>query len=265
MKQKVKIRKIVFCIIGTMCTISFFILGASSCFFWVDGYFQFNEWITSVLSYVGVLISGVFTMIGIVVTLNMSIDESERIKKEKIEKLKLILRFEVNSFISSLEEVVLDYLVKRNNNLNEILSAKKRGKIIILDNPKFEYNKIYKMDSECKNYIYELILLDDKSSISKQYIDFYKMYSILIENIDSINYSERNVYELTSKFLNRKYEYVLYYLITFKQELTVDENRKTELNNLISELTSEFKSEKSKKSKCVNTIMRDLNINKFDE
>ncbi|HBI7143882.1 TPA: hypothetical protein K8M87_002109, partial [Clostridium perfringens] len=87
------------------------VIGAFSWIYFSDGYFR--EWIGLISSLIGSLIGGIITMVGVILTLNRTIDSEEEQKKEKIKKLKMILRFEIENFIISFEKEILRYVKER--------------------------------------------------------------------------------------------------------------------------------------------------------
>ena len=184
--------KLIFELILFSIGFSIFIAYLIHFFFYVDGYFQFNEWMTSIVGLTGALIGGIITMAGVVYTLNSNISDKENETNDKIKKIKFILKYEIETFVNSLENEILNYTEKSLNNSKDYLKYNQNKN-------KFKRDNLYKMDIRFKEYMYYLILLDNNlngesnNNIDENLIELYKNYSILIEkdfktvsNIDDI-------------------------------------------------------------------------------
>ncbi|MDK0582261.1 hypothetical protein [Clostridium perfringens] len=200
MKKKKDNVKLIFELILLSIGLIFIIAYLSKFFFYVDGYFQFNEWIASIIGLIGALIGGIFTMVGVIYTLNSSISDKESEKNEKIKRLKFILKYEIEYFIDSLKNEILNYTEKKlkilEGNLNVFNGSREKNI--------FKIENVYKMDSRFKEYMYELILLDNSDDFKDELIEFFRSYSLISQqsyNIDEVGDEIKKFYSSECNYL----------------------------------------------------------------
>ena len=116
----------------------------------------------------GVLISGVITMMGVVLTLNRNINSEQKAEKlelqkkqNKIENLKMILKYEIEMFVQYSEEIVLSFI-------NSIIAQWEDEKKEFLEIRDSDY---YFISEKFNDFIYELLMLSDEKD--KVYIQKY--------------------------------------------------------------------------------------------
>ena len=194
-KENMKLlRDLIFASFGVISIIAYL----SKFFFYVNGYFQFNEWITVVISLVGALIGGIFTMLGVVLTLNKNIswnEDKEKKEKEILEKkereeikvLALQIYSEIEVYVNSIREYtlnVLDLKIKyalTNNCDGDRFEEKCKQWIWI--------NDIYFMSDNIKDNFYALVSKDIFQEKNKLINSFIKL-NINHERTKQIFYSD---------------------------------------------------------------------------
>ncbi|EJT6491315.1 hypothetical protein ACV3ON_00140 [Clostridium perfringens] len=239
------------------------VIGSFSWIYFSDGYFR--EWIGLISSLIGSLIGGIITMVGVVLTLNRAIDSEEEQKKEKIKKLKIILRFEIENFVNSFEKEILRYIEKRNIVINENLEQLRTRYDLNFHQEEIYCENIYKIDTQCKEYIYELMLLDNNFK-SDELIEFYKLYSILEKKLPTINSNIRDIKESILKFLASDYSKMInhvHYLAFDDREnmvmgLALIEGNKEKINKSLDVLNKEFNNGINHKSDLIYKILEYL-------
>lgn len=265
MKQKLKNMEILYLLIKISGGIFIAIASLSIYFFFVNGYFQYKDWITLVISFAGTLLGGIITMSGVVLSLNRTIDNEEKQVNEKIKKLKIILGFEIENFISSFEKEILRYIEKQRLIVNENLDKLNTKPEFNLWQERINYKNIYKVDSNCKEYIYELILLDNKAN-TNELIEFYKLYSILEEKLPTINSNIKDIEESISKFLSKNYKdimaYIHYWGFGHEENMVIGLNfiqgNRKEINSDINNLSKELKNGVIHKSELICRVLNYL-------
>ena len=107
------------------------VIAFSSLAFYINGYFQFKDWTILVVSLAGALMGGIFTMLGVVLTLNRSISDREEAdkrqaeessieKKESIKTEIFIVKTEIEQFLDSIKNAMeSEILLKHQNAIPE--------------------------------------------------------------------------------------------------------------------------------------------------
>lgn len=134
-------------------------------FFWNNDGIDYETWIPLVVTFAGSLIGGIFTMLGVVFTLNKSINLEEERKKDELNKLALIIYSEVKAYADSIKEYNLDCirlkLLKRlidNNEFEDIAN-------------KYDYrDKLYYISPNIREMFYEVIRFDYDENILQYFI-----------------------------------------------------------------------------------------------
>ena len=91
-------------IIKFSCMLLFVVASISLAFFWNNDGIDYKTWIPLVVSFGGALAGGIFTMLGVVLTLNKSITLEEERRKDEINKLALIVYSELKAYANSVKE-----------------------------------------------------------------------------------------------------------------------------------------------------------------
>ncbi|WP_415326704.1 hypothetical protein [Clostridium perfringens] len=242
------------------------VIGAISWGYFKDGYFR--EWISLIISLLGSLIGAVIAMAGVILTLNRSIDSEEKQKLERIKKLKIILRFEIEKFISSFEKEILRYIYERKSIVDSDIEQVHSKYEFETRKGEIKYKNIYKISSQFKEYIYELMLLDNNFK-TNELMDFYEVYSILEEKLPDINLDVKEIEEGINTFLSSKYSDIMDYVHYrfFDNEefkvvgLNLIENKKDKIGKELSELYKEVDKGNIHKSNLTNKVLEYLKEN----
>ncbi|MDM0744605.1 hypothetical protein QTI42_03015 [Clostridium perfringens] len=182
MDKKKENIKTLFYIICASLALFLVISSLSSFFFYINGYFQFKDWISSVVSLAGALIGGIFTMLGVVLSLNRSISEREELEKKEVEKRireereflrtqSFIVKSEMESYLKSIDKCVMRAI---QNKIFDLCSTDKSFDdfcdiFMVFDN-------IYFMTDGVREKFYEIISrveCDDKKDIINIFIKLY--------------------------------------------------------------------------------------------
>ena len=161
------------------------VVGASTFYYFSDGYFR--EWLIMMIGLLGVLISGVITMMGVVLTLNRNINSEQKAEKlelqkkqNKIENLKMILKYEIEMFVQYSEEIVLSFI-------NSIIAQWEDEKKEFLEIRDSDY---YFISEKFNDFIYELLMLSDEKD--KVYIRELLNFSYIYKNIKKTIDNDKN-------------------------------------------------------------------------
>lgn len=159
------------------------VVSAIALIFFRDGSdLDYKGWITLVISLGGAIVGGIFTMLGVVLTLNRSITEKEELekekqlskeidKKEKLKVMSLQVYYEIDSYINSIKKYTLNVLdIKIKYGFKENVDDNKieelcRGWIWI--------NDIYFMADNIKDIFYKIMSngdFEDKENLIKTFV-----------------------------------------------------------------------------------------------
>lgn len=167
-KENMKTLFYIICVSGALFLI---IASLSSFFFYINGYFQFKDWIVSVVSLAGALIGSIFTMLGVVLSLNRSISEKENEEYEDLKTQIFIVKSEVQAYMESIEKCAKKAIDSKIFELS-------------LDDKSFEYycditmvfDNIYFMADGVRESFYKIISkvnYDNKKEIINIFIKLY--------------------------------------------------------------------------------------------
>lgn len=214
-----------------------------------------KEWVFAFLTLVGSLLGGITTMLAIYKTIkhdniqrNISdrklLSEKEKNKKEKLNKLKMILKYEVEMFTEHCENMVLIFI-------NSIISQWGKENIELVE---IRDSDFYELTSNFKEFTYELLMISSEkdSEEIKRLLDFYNNFVNIKKEIKG----NKNQYDipriLSDVALSSEIKDLLYY-VTVEQmwiKINKDLNEKfnikiyteKELGDKISKLYEEFES-----------------------
>lgn len=234
-KENMKTLFYIICVSGAF----FLVISAlSSFFFYVNGYFQFKDWIISVVSLAGALIGGIFTMLGVVLTLNRNISDKEKDEKIYLRTQCFIVKSEIKSYLDSIEKCVKNAI---NNKIYELSS----------DTDGFDYfcdllltfDSIYFMTDSLREKFYEVISKldhDNKKNIINIFINLYTNHEMIKKIcLDKSNKSEDILNKLIIKNFNGNF-------IMIKSNIfdSVDDIRKDFNEGKLSELELRIEAQK---------------------
>lgn len=239
------------------------LIGAISFGYFKDGYFR--EWISLISSLIGSLIGAVIAMAGVILTLNRAIDSEEKQKIERIKKLKIILRFEIENFIISFEKEILRYVNERKYIIDLDIEEVNRTYDFQIFKGDIKNKDIYKISSQFKDYIYELMLLDNNLEINGL-MEFYRVYSILEGKLPDINSNVKDIEEGIDTFLSNDYEDIMnyvHYQFFDNEDLKVMglnsiHHKKDEVGKYLNKLNKEFDKGNIHKSDLTNNVLEYL-------
>lgn len=171
MKQKKDNMKILAYIIGASSGLFIAIISFSSLFFYVDGQFQLKDYVISAISLAGALIGGIFTMLGVVLTLNRNISDKENEEEKYLRTQAFIVKSEIEAYLDSIEKCAKDAVY------NKIVE-------LSLNDDNFDYfcdifmtfNGIYFMADSVREKFYEFISkleYDNKKEMINIFIKLY--------------------------------------------------------------------------------------------
>ncbi|NGT62310.1 hypothetical protein G6Z11_14610, partial [Clostridium perfringens] len=166
---------------------------------------------------------------------------------------------------NSFEKEILRYIEKRNIVINENLEQLRTRYDLNFHQEEIYCENIYKIDTQCKEYIYELMLLDNNFK-SDELIEFYKLYSILEKKLPTINSNIRDIKESILKFLASDYSKMInhvHYLAFDDREnmvmgLALIEGNKEKINKSLDVLNKEFNNGINHKSDLIYKILEYL-------
>ncbi|MDU1322148.1 MAG: hypothetical protein E6931_11645 [Clostridium botulinum] len=159
-----------------------------------------KEWIFAFLTLVGSLLGGFTTMLAVYKTIkydniqrNISerkiLFEKEENKKEKLNKLKMILKYEVEMYTVRCESIVLDFI-------NAVVAQwdKENIQFIQVSNSDF-----YELSSNFKEFIYELLMISSEKNNDeiKRLFDFYNNFVNVKAKVKNSKY--QNIPRILSK------------------------------------------------------------------
>lgn len=175
-----------------------------------NGYYR--EWLTLMINLTGILLSIIFTTAGVILTINRNYDNETKKQEEKLRKLKVIVKFEIENFINSFEKEILIYINSRVTSMYRNINKINRG-IYDLEyfGERINSNNIYKIDNKFKDYIYDLILLDNTLN-EESLMEFYTVYNLLKKKLYTINEDIREIEEPVIKFLSDEYKKLINYV-----------------------------------------------------
>lgn len=183
MNQKKENMKIIRDLIITLTIIILIISYFSKFFFYVNGYFQFNEWITSFIGLIGAGMGGIFTMLGVVLTLNRNISDQEKKEKKELVRIAYLINIESKLFLESIESYLL------NMKLGELIVIKDfSAKLKKEENFRGFYEKRYIISDSYKDNVTKLSLLlkDDELWIIEKLLGLDSL-SRKLNNVTNIN------------------------------------------------------------------------------
>lgn len=140
--------------------------------FWVDGYLQVNEWTSAIISLIGAFVGGIFTMLGVVLTLNRNISDKENEEEKYLRTQAFIVKSEIEAYMKSIEKCVIRAIDTKTFELS------------LDDNNDFEYycdmsmvfDDIYFMSEGVRESFYKIISkvnYDNKKEIINIFIKLY--------------------------------------------------------------------------------------------
>ncbi|XZK28621.1 hypothetical protein ACSXCN_08705 [Clostridium perfringens] len=154
--------------------------------FFVDGYLQVNEWTATIISLIGALIGGIFTMLGVVFTLNKSISDQEKKNKKELVRLIYLIQMESKLFLESIESYLLNI---------------KLGELIVIKNLNAEFKEENRFSGF---YEWRYIISDSyKDNISKISLLLHDDELWIVEKLlwlDSLSRKINNVTDLNNEF-----------------------------------------------------------------
>ncbi|ELU5586532.1 hypothetical protein SCB17_000931 [Clostridium perfringens] len=154
----------------------------SSKFFYIDYYFQYKDWMISLVSLAGALVGGIITMFGVVLTLNRSISEKEELNRKEKEKLEKEKKEELKITALQVYHEIKAYIESvKNYNLKVLELKLKYGLNDSCDGDEFEkeckkwtwINDLYFMSDDVKDLFYKLVsenVFENKDKMIKTYI-----------------------------------------------------------------------------------------------
>lgn len=207
----------------------------SSSFFYVDNIFDYKAWITLVVGLGGALAGGIFTMFGVIKTIENEKNNRKLEKKEYLDNLRMRLNIEINHSLESIKEYYISALKTELDHLNLRLKlidlgCEEKKKISILNDKDFNnlllvspsVTDIFLCDLNIKNDFYELInnkeFIDKiyRKNILNEFFQFYnfenKLYELGSEH--KIKSSKFKFY-ITNKYISKKFTEVNAILETF--------------------------------------------------
>lgn len=139
--------------------------------FFVDGYLQVNEWTTNIISLIGAFIGGIFTMLGVVFTLNKSISNQEKKEREYLKTQIFIVKSEIEAHVESVEDFIILTMKKEVEKLDS--SWDKLGGF---NNLFMSTETIYFMSDNIREVFYEVLKnidIDNKKEYINAFIGLY--------------------------------------------------------------------------------------------
>lgn len=243
------------------------------CIWGMAGLFTFNqfsngyyrEWLTLMTNLAGILLSIIFATAGVILTINRNYDNETKKQMEKLRKLKVIIKFEIENFINSFEKEILIYVKSRTISMNDNISKINKGRYDLeCFSEKINFNNIYKIDSKFKDYIYDLILLDNTLN-EESLMEFYTEYNLLEKNLPTINEEIIGIKEPIIKFLSDEYGELINYVhhLGFNDDngwlaaglSLISEDSKRNINEIITKLENDTKNNINHKSDLVVKIL----------
>lgn len=156
------------------------IIGGITYIFFKDGYFI--EWLTLIVSLIGVLISGILTMCGVILTINRAISNEKKKEERIIRNSALIVHSEIKEFLNSVKDFNLNMIEVKffmeclgEDNFEE--TAKKNVWI----------NDIYFMSSNIKELFYNILSKNYNSDVMYYFRRVYGNHERLRKFYDTIN------------------------------------------------------------------------------
>lgn len=172
MNKKKENMKTLACIIGASLGLFIAIISFSSLFFYVDGQFQLKDYMISSISLAGALIGGIFTMLGVVLTLNRNISDKENEEEKYLKTQAFIVKSEIEAYLDSIEICARDAVCNKTFELS-------------LDANDFDYfcdifmtfNSIYFMADSVREKFYEFISKLEHDNKKEMINIFIKLYT----------------------------------------------------------------------------------------
>ncbi|MDK0903527.1 hypothetical protein QTI81_01880 [Clostridium perfringens] len=173
------------------------VIAFSSLAFYINGYFQFKDWTILVVSLAGALMGGIFTMLGVVLTLNRSISDREEAdkrqaeessieKKESIKTEIFIVKTEIEQFLDSIKNAMeSEILLKHQNAIPE--SMRDLKVIENINDWLMEFEAIYFLNENVKYSFFDMvknIKYDNKEVQIKNFVYLYQINSALKYYLD---------------------------------------------------------------------------------
>ena len=253
MNKKKENMKTLACIIGASLGMFIAIISFSALLFYVDGQFQLKDYMISSISLAGALIGGIFTMLGVVLTLNRNISDKENEEEKYLKTQAFIVKSEIEAYLDSIEICARDAVCNKTFELS-------------LDANDFDYfcdifmtfNSIYFMADGVREKFYEFISKlehNDKKEMINIFIKLYtnheKMKGICLDKSskpeDILNTLIVNNFKSELIILKRRlFDSVDSIKKEFQEGRLVGKDLENAIKGVIDEYTKNFKNEYNK-------------------
>lgn len=175
----------------------------SSRFFYIDNQFDYKGWITLVASFAGALIGGIFTMFGVIKTIENDKKNKFLEEQERLNNIKVRIKIEIEASLNSIREYYLNMLLVKKDWLKTVSHNMDKYYIEINDDKILDWHQytmydvvtkvnpkipeIYFLDLNIKNDFFELTNKvkfkdsKDRESILNEFIELYKFEKKLLD------------------------------------------------------------------------------------
>ena len=182
--------------------------------------YPFKEWISLMATLIASVLGGIFTMLGVVLTINRDIDNENKKEKDMVQSKALIVVSEMEAHIESAKDCICRMLNSRilKSDENELEFFEKCGSYMIFDN-------IYFVSNNTKDYFYDVISKADyinKEKIIKSFINFYTIHERIRNFYKANNRNNRDFFNcvINSYFENKV---INIYITVFKNIKFINE------------------------------------------
>lgn len=172
-------------------------------FFYIDNQFDYKGWITLVASFAGALIGGIFTMFGVIKTIENDKKNKFLEEQERLNNIKVRIKIEIEASLNSIREYYLNMLLVKKDWLKTVSHNMDKYYIEINDDKILDWHQytmydvvtkvnpkipeIYFLDLNIKNDFFELtnkVKFKDsnyRESILNEFIELYKFEKKLLD------------------------------------------------------------------------------------